>query len=245
MPDSLGHSHTLIQVPAGASQQLFLLLHGYGADQDDLLDVGQVLAHAYPQATIVSLQAPQECELGQGYQWFSLLDVQEGTGPNSRVPRVVSAMTSLAQRVAHWQKTTQVQAQATMLLGFSQGATMALEYAHAQTDIQTQVGRVLALSGRFATLPTQALSHTTVHWIHGKEDNVIHYGFCVEAAKHLVALGADITADVLPHLGHGIDNNVLALMLKRLQEHIPKRLWEQALQADPEQSAMVATQDRY
>ncbi len=58
---------------------------------------------------------------------------------------------------------------------------------------------------------------------------MIHYGFTVEAAKHLVALGADVVADVIPFLGHEIDAEVLDLVARRLRTHVPKRHWEAAM----------------
>ena len=65
--------------------------------------------------------------------------------------------------------------------------------------------------------------------VHGKADDVVHYGFTVEAARHLVALGADVVADVIPWLGHGIDVKVLDLVARRLRTHVPKRHWEAAM----------------
>jgi phospholipase/carboxylesterase len=72
---------------------------------------------------------------------------------------------------------------------------------------------------------------TSIHLIHGKDDAVIPYRHTVEAAEALQALKADFTADVLPHLGHSMNADSIALIFKRLQSHVPKRLWDEALQA--------------
>jgi phospholipase/carboxylesterase len=53
----------------------------------------------------------------------------------------------------------------------------------------------------------------------------------VEAAKHLVAIGADLTADVIPGVGHQITAEIVDLMIERLRGHLPKRSWEAAMQA--------------
>jgi phospholipase/carboxylesterase len=71
-----------------------------------------------------------------------------------------------------------------------------------------------------------------VHLIHGKQDAVIPYAHTVYAAERLVSLDADVTADVLPFVGHEINEEVTALMMERLSTHIPKRLWEAAQLAD-------------
>jgi phospholipase/carboxylesterase len=88
---------------------------------------------------------------------------------------------------------------------------------------------VVSLSGRFASLPQIAPAETTLFLIHGKSDAVFNYGYTVEAAQHLVALGADVVADVLPGVGHGIDAEVLELLVQRLRTHVPKRHWEAAM----------------
>jgi phospholipase/carboxylesterase len=115
-----------------------------------------------------------------------------------------------------------------VLVGFSQGAIMVLEAA-AQAGDDVLAGRVVALAGRYAQLPGTNPGGTTLFLIHGKADDVIHYGYTVEAAKHLVALGADVVADVIPFLGHEIDPEVLDLVARRLRTHVPKRHWEAAM----------------
>ena len=78
-------------------------------------------------------------------------------------------------------------------------------------------------------MPATNPGGTTLFLIHGKADDVIHYGYTVEAAKQLVALGADVVADVIPFLGHEINAEVLDLVAKRLRTHVPKRHWEAAM----------------
>jgi phospholipase/carboxylesterase len=57
------------------------------------------------------------------------------------------------------------------------------------------------------------------------------YRFTVEGAERLIAMGADVTADVLPFVKHEIDADILALVVERLQGHVPKRLWDEAMRA--------------
>jgi phospholipase/carboxylesterase len=62
--------------------------------------------------------------------------------------------------------------------------------------------------------------------VHGKNDTVIHYGYTVTGAEHLIGLGADVTADVIPFLGHEINGDVMDTVIERLLGHLPKRHWE-------------------
>lgn len=218
MPDPL-----VLQQPHGPAAQLFLLFHGVGSTPESLAPLGRRLAMAFPQAAVLSVQAPTASDLGAGWQWFSVQGITE----ENREQRVAEAMPEFLATVKRWQQATGVEPAATALVGFSQGAILALE---ATQQAETVCGRVVALSGRFATAPSVVPPSTVLHFVHGKADAVIHYGHTVQAAERLVRLGADVTADVLPFLGHEITREVHELVLERLQGYVPQRRWQEALQ---------------
>jgi phospholipase/carboxylesterase len=218
------HETLIIQRPAGPARQLALLFHGVGADEADLRPVGERLAREYPQALVASLRAPHRSSFGVGYQWFAI----EGIDDARRIERVAAEMPAFVARIRQWQLETGLGPEATVLIGFSQGAIMVLE-AVTQAGDDVLAGRVVALSGRYAQLPDSALAATTLFMIHGKTDPVMHYGYTVQAAQHIVALGGDVVADVIPGLGHAIDAEVLDLLVRRLRTHVPKRHWEAAM----------------
>ena len=137
-------------------------------------------------------------------------------------------MPQFVAAIRQWQRAADLGPEATVLVGFSQGAIMALEAA-AQAGDDVLAGRVVALAGHYARLPATHPAGTTLFLIHGKADAVIPYGLTVAMAKHLVALGADVVADAIPCLGHGIDAEVLDLVVRRLRTHVPKRHWEAAM----------------
>jgi len=214
----------VVQQPEGTPQQLFLLHHGVGATPQGLVPLGRRLAAEFPNALVVSVQGPQASDLGQGYQWFSVLGITEENRPE----RVAAVMPAFVKAVQDWQARAGVGPEATALVGFSQGAIMALEST--QQDVHL-AGRVVALSGRFAQLPQAPHAHTTLHMVHGKADGVMHYGYTVTAAEHLVSLGADVTADVIPFLAHEVSQEVVDTVIERLLGHLPKRHWEAVQQA--------------
>jgi len=214
----------IIQQPSGTARQLVLLFHGLGASEEDLRPVGERLAAEYPEALVVSLRAPHPTSFGCGYQWFSVTGIDDA----KRVERVAAAMPPFVAAIRQWQRDTGLGPEATVLVGFSQGAIMVLEAATRAGD-DVLAGRVVALAGRYAQLPESNPGDTTLFLVHGKTDEVIHYGFTVEAARHLVALGADVLADVIPLLGHEINAAVIDLVARRLRTHVPKRHWEAAM----------------
>jgi phospholipase/carboxylesterase len=214
----------IVARPEGQARQLMLLFHGVGSTALDLVPLGRVLAAEFPDAFIVSVAAPAPSGTGGGREWFPVLGISEENRPE----RIEAAMPAFLATVSHWQNEAGVDTDAVALIGFSQGGIMALESTRDQPAV---AGRVISIAGRFATLPTEANAATTLHMFHGKLDPVIPYGFTVEAAQHLVRLGADVTADVIPHVGHQINDDIAELLIERLRGHLPKRTWEAAMKA--------------
>ena len=204
---------------SGTAKQLFLLFHGVGAAPDDLVPLGKILAKQFTQSAVVSVQAPHDCPYSDGYQWYSV----DGITEDLRPALAAQAMPLFIEAVQLWQAAFKIGADCTALLGFSQGAGMALEST--QQDVFL-AARIVALSGRFAALPARAPENCTLHLIHGKQDSVIAYSHTVHAAERLVQLGADITADVIPFAGHEINEEIAALVMERLTTHVPKRFWD-------------------
>ncbi len=214
----------LVQSPDTAPAQLILLFHGVGAEAGDLVPLGERLGEEFPEALIVSLAGTAAADLGVGRQWFSIREINE----DNRPARVAEALPAFLDLVRHWQQRSGVSSAGTALIGFSQGAIMALE---ASAQAAGVAGRVVAIAGRFARLPDHASDAVTLHLIHGKDDPVIPYRHTIAAAEHLIALGGDLTADVLPRVGHEINAEVVATLLKRLKTHVPRRVWEEAMRA--------------
>ncbi|NVO05785.1 MAG: esterase [Rhodoferax sp.] len=199
----------VIQKPTGAAQQLILLFHGVGSNAQDLVPVGQQFAAKFPAALVLSLEGLQPSDFGQGRQWFSVAGVTEENRPG-RVAAVMPAFRSLIQQL---QKDSGVSAANTTLIGFSQGSIMSLESTQTQPVL---AGHVIAIAGRFAAPPTHAVNGISVHLVHGDADQVMSVESSRSAAKQLQALGANVTLDIEPGMGHGINARMLSAALARL-----------------------------
>jgi phospholipase/carboxylesterase len=214
----------VIQQPGGQAEQLVLLFHGLGQTPQAMLPLGERLARQFPKAFIVSVAAAEPADGGAGYQWLSVRGLDE----SNRSARVNAALPAFLRAVAHWQAVSGLGPVATALIGFSQGAIMALEATHSETAC---AGRVVAIAGRFTALPERAAASTTLHLFHGKQDEVVPYRHTVEAVQHLLGIGGDATADVLPFVGHELVDDFVDLTIERLTGYVPKRLWDEALRA--------------
>ena len=227
-------SHALVDLPAdGAAQLLFLLCHGVGGDASQMAPLASALRQQYPQAAIVSLNGPERCDdaaAGPGWQWFSMLD----RSPAALAAGVERSLPGFIERIRAWARHFELDWPLVALAGYSQGAIMALEATQAEPQL---VGRVVALSGAYAWQPQAAPQDVCVHLLHGMQDAVLPYPPIVAAARILVGLGADVTADVLPDIGHAIDTRLIDRAMEQLRTFVPARLWREAV-------LLAAEQDR-
>jgi phospholipase/carboxylesterase len=159
---------------------------------------------------VVSVAAPDPSDLGAGLQWFSVRGVTEANRP----ARVQATLPRFVATVRHWQDKLAVGPAQTTLVGFSQGAIMALA---AGASAQPPAARVVSLSGRFDALPDAAPAGVQFHFVHGDHDPVIGVGQASAAAQRLQQLGVPATLDLIPGLGHGIDAGALAALLRVLR----------------------------
>ena len=240
VPHTGDMTNVLARLPeSGNPDLLFLLFHGVGANAEHMAVLAQRLAQEYPQAAVLCIDAPDAFDAapaGDGRQWFSIQGIDDANRPArvaAALPRFVATVRALQLRVAmDWPRTA--------LFGFSQGAIMALEAAQAESEL---AGRVLAFSGRYAVLPDHAPRDTCVHLLHGMDDRVMPHAASVEAARQLVALGADVTADVLPDIGHELDPRLIERAIDQLRSFLPARTWRAAFEAAPVQSTAVSSKD--
>jgi phospholipase/carboxylesterase len=191
--------------------ELLLLFHGVGASPEDMVPLGHALAQQRPDAWIVSVRSPERSDFGQGWQWFSVQGVTEANRPD----RVASAMPAFVERINAWQTETGVGPERTTLIGFSQGAIMALESTQ-RPEPTSIAARVIALAGRFAQPPRRTPLGTVLHLMHGEQDVVMPIRLAVDADRDLKSLGAASTLDRFAGLGHGIDGRVVEAIGRRM-----------------------------
>jgi len=195
----------------GAARQLVVFLHGYGADGNDLIEIGRAWQPLLPNAAFVSPHAPEVCAMaGAGRQWFGLTfrDPQERwTGVNAAAPVLERFLDAELQR-------RNVPPSALALVGFSQGTMMAL---HVGLRRAVAPAAVVGYSGLLA-LPSGAAadavageirSRPPVLLVHGDRDDLIPAQALFQAAQELAALGVPAEWHLSAGIGHGIDGEGL------------------------------------
>lgn len=204
---------TVIQLlpSQGKPTRLFILLHGVGANAEGLRPLASLIQREFPETVIEIPEgfSPFDAAPG-GRQWFSIRGVTE----QNRPAHVAAALPELVQWVRKAQERHTISASATTLIGFSQGAIMALEATVAHDGL---VGQVVAFAGRYAGLPERGPQHTQVHLLHGEDDAVMPLAPTRAAFEWLLAQGCDITLDTLARCGHELHPVLVAKAIARLK----------------------------
>src|SRR5579871_340189 len=118
-----------IPASAGRTSQLVVFLHGYGADGNDLIELGRQWRGLLPGAAFVSPHAPERCPgAPMGRQWFALANAppDDPSGAQQRWNGVVSARGALDAFLDAELQKMGLDDSRLALVGFSQGTMMAL-----------------------------------------------------------------------------------------------------------------------
>jgi phospholipase/carboxylesterase len=202
-----------IPAAAGRTSQLVVFLHGYGADGNDLIELGRQWRALMPEAAFVSPHAPERCPASpMGRQWFALSNrpPDDPAGAAERWNGAVKARGAIDAFLDAELKRLSLDDSRLALVGFSQGSMMAM---HVGFRRPSAPAAILAFSG--ALVGSERLSEATARdargspprilLIHGDQDPLIPFEAMFVAAEALA--GASIPAQwhLSLGVGHGID----------------------------------------
>ena len=154
----------------GLAEQLIIILHGYGADGDDVIGLGHAFCQALPNAAIIAPNAPEYLpyEALGGRQWFAL---NERTPDEYRIGAEASQPVLdrfIDQQLGFYNLTEQSLA----LVGFSQGAMMAFQSGLRR---KSPPAALVAFSGLLPGIDRlkEINTETPVLIVHGQDDVVV------------------------------------------------------------------------
>jgi phospholipase/carboxylesterase len=205
MPKTLdGPSHP--PRAGGDAKQVVVLLHGYGADGNDLIGLAPHWAQLLPTAEFISPHAPFPCEAAPfGRQWFGF----QARTPEQVLDGVRKAAAILDQYLSDLLAEKKMNEGQLALVGFSQGAMMSLYVSLRRAK---PVAGVVAYSGRlFApeSLATELRSRPKILLVHGDADEVVPVANLPHAFDTLQQAKVPVEQMLRPGLGHGIDEEGL------------------------------------
>lgn len=179
--------HYLVREPKEKTEHppLLLLLHGYGSNEHDLVDLADELP---PQFLILSVRAPHVLGVGS-YAWFDI-DFSSGKPVNNKEQAEESRL-ALRQFIDGIALEFNVDKSRVYMLGFSQGAIMSYSIALTYPPL---IRGVAALSGRILSeirslVEKDKLAPLDIFIGHGTEDTVLRIDFAREAKTYMLSLG--------------------------------------------------------
>ena len=185
--------------PLGQATAAMILVHGRGATAEDILSLGRELGR--PDLAYLAPQA-------EGYSWYpySFLAPMERNEPG--LSNGLALLGHLVERLG----SEGIPPERTVLLGFSQGACLSLEYAARNAR---RFGGVAGLSGGLIGPPGTPRDYpgsfdgTPVFLGCSDRDPHIPLQRVKETTEVLTRMGASVTERIYPAMGHTVNEDEL------------------------------------
>ena len=205
-----------IPAAAGLTSQLVVFLHGYGADGNDLIELGRQWRALMPEVGFVSPNAPERSPETMGRQWFALSNrpPDDPGGGAERWNGAVKARGAIDAFLDAELERLGLDDSKLALVGFSQGAMMAL---HVGLRRPRAPAAILGFSGLL--VGPEHLSEATARdahgrtppilLVHGDQDPMIPFEAMFMAAEALAQASIPTQWHLSLGIGHGIDGEGL------------------------------------
>ncbi len=187
----------------GAADALVVMLHGLGADGNDLIGIAPVWAREMGSVAFASPHAPFPCDMAPfGRQWFSLQSRDPAdmlAGIRTAAPMLNAYLDAELERLG-------LGADKLALVGFSQGTMMSLYTALRRP---APIAGIVGYSGALIAgdLPDDPIAaKPPVLLVHGTADEIVPFGAMEAAQAGLTSAGVAVESIARPGLGHGIDD---------------------------------------
>lgn len=192
---------------SGTARQLVVFLHGYGADGNDLIDLGAQWADLLPDAAFVSPHAPEPCGMSpMGRQWWALTM----RDPSERWRGCQAAGPDLEHFLEQELARHGLGPDRLALVGFSQGAMMAL---HVGLRRSVMPAAIVAYSGHLVGpehVKSEARGKPPILLVHGDRDDIIPIDALFQSMEGLAKAEIPCQWHLSFGIGHGIDGGGLA-----------------------------------
>lgn len=190
-----------LEPATGTADSLCIMLHGYGADGSDMIDVASEMFTFLPNTHFIAPNAPEPCSTNPGfYQWYGL----EGGAAGADV-----AVEHLAPRINRYAdqqlERLDIDNSKMIMMGFSQGGGVMMEAALSRSQ---SCGAMLIYTGTLRNRHrledvVRSCPHTMI--IHGEADEIVPVEHMQKAVQALEAFGIPVRYHVCPGLEHSLN----------------------------------------
>ena len=205
--------------PETSLPPVLIILHGYGADEFDLLPIASKLD---PEFLVISIQAPIELGWG-GYAWYNLEQTANGL-KSDNISRVASE-NLLTQSLADIIQKEGGDPNQIYLMGFSQGSAMCYSIIgrHDFEKLGLRVRGVIIMSGYIPEdviepLRKKDLSAIPFFLSHGIHDDLIP-PIAMKVANDILEKAGAKTFAKDYEIGHGLTEETVSDIRKWLSSH--------------------------
>jgi len=197
------------------TKNLVIMLHGVGSNSSDLIGLVDYL-NLNQHTTYLSPNAPYEYDMAPtGFQWFSLRDISEKAMYEAMSQEAHILDKYIDRKLEEYSLTSQN----LIVLGFSQGAMMAL---HLLPRRENPINSIIAISGALinpTALKDNIKSKPEVLLIHGEEDQIVPFAAFNGTLQHLKSQGINCDSFIMEKTGHNINPPAL----QKIQKHLKDR----------------------
>jgi phospholipase/carboxylesterase len=196
---------TSIAIPAasGNARSTVVLLHGWGANDRDLLSIAQELnlpdcQFIFPNATFAHPGMPG------ARMWYELgSQLEFDRDPDG----IVASRTAIAELLDRVAIETNIPLSRTVLAGFSQGGAMTLD-----VGTRLPLAGLVSMSGYLhADLDADAVTIKPALVMHGSADPVVPFGAAIRVCNALKQVGIEVEFHEFA-IGHGICPEEIAML---------------------------------
>ena len=196
----------------GQASSLIILLHGWGADGNDLADLGYPISVRFPGAAFFVPNGPSPCRMNPaGREWFDIDD--RVNGPSAAAPVMDAPITAALDELT-------LPASALALAGLSQGGMMSLHFwlRHAAPP-----AAIVSFSGALLRHDDlgDGMNYPPVLLVHGDGDQSVRFALQSAAYDGMKSRSIIVETVACDGFGHGIDSDGLSAAIAFLAKYLP------------------------
>lgn len=198
---------TYLELTPKHTKSIFILLHGYGSDAEDLFSLGMHFRDLLPNTAIISVNAPNRCEMQcNGYQWFSLKTMNLF----SILKEIRTSQKILSNFIDEQLKRFNLNNSNLIIGGFSQGAMLALYSGLRRKPAPIAI---LSFSGMLPdtveTLKKEIQSKPKIFLCHGTADTMVPYNNLEKTENVLREFDMEYESHSIQDMDHMINNECI------------------------------------